>query len=86
MVTTDGKGAEEKQWYSIHSHRSRLVIYSPEPDFFIYVVGHARIVESGHLDKVAEHHPRSQSALNPSISIVILQVPSRTPACRPGPL
>jgi len=38
MVTTNENGKDEKNWYSIHSHRSRLFIYSPEPDFFIYMV------------------------------------------------
>lgn len=38
VVKGEGRDGQKKQWYSIHSHRSRLVIYKPEPDFYIYVV------------------------------------------------
>ncbi len=38
MVVKDDRTSEGKGWYLIHSQRSRLVICSPEPDFFIYVV------------------------------------------------
>jgi len=42
--TTKGKEKAREpgsDWYSVHSQKSRLVIYSPEKDFYIYVVSRA---------------------------------------------
>ncbi|WVQ79599.1 hypothetical protein IAT38_001699 [Cryptococcus sp. DSM 104549] len=37
MGFADMLATEEAIYWSIHSHRSRLILYSPEPDFFIYI-------------------------------------------------
>lgn len=45
MVTGEKEEGEKDGWWSVRSHRNRMIIYSPEPDFFIYVVSPSRVSE-----------------------------------------
>lgn len=37
MVLSDESGGKEG-WWGVHSHKSRMIIYSPESGFYIYLV------------------------------------------------
>jgi hypothetical protein len=36
--TEKEKKKETKGWWGVHSHKSRMIIWSPEPEYFIYIV------------------------------------------------
>jgi hypothetical protein len=52
---------DEPRFWSIHSQRTRMIVYSPEPEFFIYIVSRARDLDDYYL-WTAEHHSGACSA------------------------
>jgi hypothetical protein len=49
VVKGDADEADDKKWWGVHAQRSRLIIFSPEPQFFIYLVSTLIALRTGTL-------------------------------------
>lgn len=43
MIAKDDQPPDEPLYWGVHSHKSRLIVYSPEPNWFIYIVCLGRV-------------------------------------------
>lgn len=56
MLSTEE--AEDPKFWAVHSQRSRMIVYEPEPEFYIYAVRPKTLHTSlERADDTAEHRP-----------------------------
>jgi len=58
-MVLEKKDGKVKDWWGVHSQKSRMVIWTPEEGFYIYIVRHSkyrrvRLIEERHTTSQGE--------------------------------